>query len=984
MTVRKDGSIKFSVQNFMSHKTGQSIDEQYILGKVLGEGAFGEVFLGTNVHTKEERAVKKMEKDPRDPYITEEILHEFAVLKELDHPNVLKVYDLFEDTADFYIVTDLYGGGDLFDYLDELGNLPEQEVKIFMNKMLSCIKYLHDSCHMVHRDLKLENILLDDNKNVRDMKLIDFGLAQSYNPDRPETMTFDALCGSTSYIAPQVVEGEYTSKCDMWSCGVIAFCLLAGYTPFDAPDDGQVIQAILVGKFDFDDEMWDPISDEAKDFICNLLAYEEEERPTAEQALTHPWLQKLRKRELKESDKERKTSILESLTALRKFSSKGCKLKQATCAILASQLLKKHEKDAFNDGFLFMNPGMSGSITKDDLQQIFKDVAGVANKDSVDTIFEQVNFSGSGGITYSEYAVAMMFERKMVKDKLQLAFDMLDVDSDGKISAVDLQGALNLDKDTCYGLIEPYISDGSDVLSFDDFRNAIMPKPGEMDGSVANLMDELSRMDNSCSNKSTSTRGSLNETPSIEVVPTKDAGDMTIAKKQECFMWYARFGQPSRDKFVRKVTMLARRGDTDCKITPEEVQALPWIYGGALLPIKEMNRINEMKPEEAPTLKKAEVASDTDESSSSDSDSSSSSSGSDEEDSIAAPPPRITAKPALKAIPRPGAKKTPLKLSTVLSGGSDQSLTTETIMNPHSSGSPQVLLRTRSGHKRAVVSIFSSKQKPEADWISLGNTRLMIASFEERQKSKPAYAFKSIVKPNPIGTLKAYRARMQKLEEHAKREEGERAALLKKQAEEKCAKEAKAAAYSFAIKEAERTKAEAEKVAREGQLAKAEEARVAKEIELVRVSAAAKAEDERVALEEAAAAKAEDERLAHKAAAIKAEDELLAQAASMAKAEVKEEEERLAKGVYSVAKVVEEKRLAREAAIGRTDAKEEEELAKERAFKTKPSTRKSRTTIFTPSAMSDDSKNRQFPQNRRRSSVTTATTADKAPSNSNS
>lgn len=225
---------------------------------------------------------------------------------------------------------------------------------------------------------------------------------------------------------------------------------------------------------------------------------------------------------------------------------------------------------------------------------------------------------------------------------------------------------------------------------------------------------------------------------------------------------------------------------------------------------------------------------------------------------------------------------------------------------------------------------------------------------------------------------------MQKLEEHAKREEGERAALLKKQAEEKCAKEAKAAAYSFAIKEAERTKAEAEKVAREGQLAKAEEARVAKEIELVRVSAAAKAEDERVALEEAAAAKAEDERLAHKAAAIKAEDELLAQAASMAKAEVKEEEERLAKGVYSVAKVVEEKRLAREAAIGRTDAKEEEELAKERAFKTKPSTRKSRTTIFTPSAMSDDSKNRQFPQNRRRSSVTTATTADKAPSNSNS
>ena len=158
--IGKDASVKFSVQHFMSHKIGESIDSQYILGKVLGEGAFGEVFPATNKKTDEERAVKKMQKDPRDPYINDEILHEFNVLKELDHPNVLKVYDLFEDKADFYIVTDLYGGGDLFDYLDEKEHLPEEDVKVFMNKLISCITYLHHNCHMVHRDLKLENILL--------------------------------------------------------------------------------------------------------------------------------------------------------------------------------------------------------------------------------------------------------------------------------------------------------------------------------------------------------------------------------------------------------------------------------------------------------------------------------------------------------------------------------------------------------------------------------------------------------------------------------------------------------------------------------------------------------------------------------------------------------------------------------------------------------------------------------------------------------
>ena len=116
-------------------------------------------------------------------------------------------------------------------------------------------------------------------------------------------------------MAPEVLGQSYGHKCDIWSCGVIAFCLLAGYTPFEAPDDGQVIQAILVGKFDFDDEVWDPISDEAKDFICNLLAYEEEERPTAEQALTHPWFQKLRKRERKESVTDRNISIRECWNA---------------------------------------------------------------------------------------------------------------------------------------------------------------------------------------------------------------------------------------------------------------------------------------------------------------------------------------------------------------------------------------------------------------------------------------------------------------------------------------------------------------------------------------------------------------------------------------------------------------------------------------------------------------------------------------------
>ena len=125
--------------------------------------------------------------------------------------------------VEFHIVTDLYGGGDLIDYLDEATNLQEKQVQVFMNRLLSCIEYLHDSRRMVHRDLKLENILLDTDKNLADMKLIDFGLARHFAPND----VFYELVGSTSYVAPQVIEGLYTAKCDIWSW-YVDYCYVVG------------------------------------------------------------------------------------------------------------------------------------------------------------------------------------------------------------------------------------------------------------------------------------------------------------------------------------------------------------------------------------------------------------------------------------------------------------------------------------------------------------------------------------------------------------------------------------------------------------------------------------------------------------------------------------------------------------------------------------------------------------------------------------
>ncbi|CAB9508321.1 MAP kinase-activated protein kinase 2 (Fragment) [Seminavis robusta] len=647
----KQDSIRFSQSNFLyHHKTDEPIDAYYTLGELLGEGGFGVVYRGTHKKTKAQRAIKRMEKDPRDQELSEEIIREFEFLKELDHPNLIKVYDMFEDKPNFHIVTDLYGGGDLIDYLEDAVHLVENQVQIFMNKLLSCIEYLHDSRLMAHRDLKLENILLDTDQNLADLKLIDFGLARHFKPDE----TFYELCGSTAYVAPQVIEGEYTAKCDIWSCGVIAFSLLSGYTPFEGYDDGETLQIILGGTFDFNDPVWEPVSKDAKDFICNLLAYEEKDRPTAHQALSHPWLQTHRATQLDESTTDMDTSLRESLRGLRHFTSKGCKLKQAACAILASQILQKEEKEALTHDFQFLNRSLGGSITRQDLRQALADVDMDDSDAAVDAIMEQVNFSGSGAISYSEFFIAMMFEREMVdENKLRLVFNLLDNDADGEISVADLQATLHLAKESCAKMLAPLNCNANGTLSFEQFKDTMLSEE-DMDGS--NYMHSSFRMHDEGGRKRLDSSDDLPETvvevdesmpdesahtqktgttagetpvpeeetpapeepakeeetapaaaeeeakgeeeeetttkkemPSTEEAPPASAdGKMSIERLRFVYMWYMRFGHPDRATMIRKASKM---GD-GCPISKEEIMSLPWKCGGAFIAVKDINAAN--------------------------------------------------------------------------------------------------------------------------------------------------------------------------------------------------------------------------------------------------------------------------------------------------------------------------------------------------------------------------------------------------------
>ena len=400
-------------------------------------------------------------------------------------------------------------GGDVFEVLEEQGALGEEDAAVVMNNLLACINYCHRR-NLVHRDLKPENILLDSKRTYGDLKVIDFGLAcyTEYLGDE-----IHGLVGSAYYVSPQVITGTYTNKCDLWSCGVIAYALLSGFAPFDASTDAQVLDLVYEGRFDFDDPEWDPVSDMAKDFIAYLLSYDEKDRPTAEAALQHPWLKRCRQSHRMNNALVRSNSR-DSLRDLSKFESKANKLKQAVCAIIASHLLTKQEKALVDDAFRALDKTCSGQISKRDLNSSLNDlfrpdsdnddddsddddshqnnglkVDGSDNSNGnehshsstaelVDNIFEQVNFSGSGAIQYSEFSVVMILEKNLVTDdKLRAAFKFFDKKDKGYIVKEDLAPILKLGNRACHRIIQENASNRSkDRISFDDFKKCVLPE----------------------------------------------------------------------------------------------------------------------------------------------------------------------------------------------------------------------------------------------------------------------------------------------------------------------------------------------------------------------------------------------------------------------------------------------------------------------------------------------------------------------------
>ena len=201
--------------------------EYYKLGRIVGTGAFGEVRICLHKETNTQRAMKILSKTKMDEEDLELLENEVNILKELDHPNLIKMFEFFEDQKRLIIITEYCKGGELFDEIIARNKFREGDAAFLMKQILSVVNYIHTK-GIAHRDIKPENILLEESKDFETIKLVDFGTAIHTDPDKPLNETL----GTPYYIAPEVLMGSYDERCDVWSCGVMLYIFLTGDAPF--------------------------------------------------------------------------------------------------------------------------------------------------------------------------------------------------------------------------------------------------------------------------------------------------------------------------------------------------------------------------------------------------------------------------------------------------------------------------------------------------------------------------------------------------------------------------------------------------------------------------------------------------------------------------------------------------------------------------------------------------------------------------------
>jgi len=477
-----NNDLKIQSQMFINENANNPADSYERVG-IIGEGGFSQVIKVRRKNTNEYRAMKIIKKISVNPEFNEvNIFDEINILKKLDHPNIIKIFEFFQDSINFYLITELCEYGDLFENLidtnDDVNPLFTENIagKI-MKQLLSAIIYLH-SQNIIHGDLKLENILINDKvmnskkkqSNNIDIKLIDFGCSRIFK----KSLNLDVeqkILGTMTYLAPEAFQGILDKKNDIWSCGVIMYFLLCGNLPFEGKSDTEVVDHIERGEFDFEAEIFKKISADAKDLIKLMLTLDYNKRIDAKTALKHKWFKNIDEGNLVVD----KNYVSEIMNNLKNFQAEH-KFQQAVYTYISHNLVARGDIENLRKVFQLLDKDGSGRLDKEELQKGFQEAFGYnLGEYEMQALMKNIDHDNNGYIEYEEFLKAAIGNKVLLSNEnLIQAFNVFDADKSGDITTEEIRkiigGEKGIEEDNFQEIISEIDLDKGDSIDFDRFK----------------------------------------------------------------------------------------------------------------------------------------------------------------------------------------------------------------------------------------------------------------------------------------------------------------------------------------------------------------------------------------------------------------------------------------------------------------------------------------------------------------------------------
>lgn len=465
----------------------RALGKHYRIEQHLGSGGFGAVYRATHLLTKEDRAIKQVEKsDVQDDMKC--VYTELEALARLDHPNIVKFHEFFEDANMLYLVTEMCSAGDFSDLNHGIDD--PLEIRLLFRDLLLAVGYCH-GLGIAHRDLKFENCLLDKRPHQRYVcKVIDFGLSAIRRLEDEDDKWLNDQLGTKFFIAPEVIDHcvMYGVSCDMWSIGVMLYIVLTDEHPFSADALSLSIESLFSRVRTrpwrlkpLDDARADKV---VRDLIGKLLEKDPALRMCAQDALHHDWIagaivasadwrrtaHSWRAKPLRRMGSIRGTSAIDSEMAARLHNFGRCSKFERAVLTLAAHHTSTHEVEDLRSAFMELDTTKNGTLSMDEIREAFRKCGHKISEEDLDHLFVVLDANETGKIHYTEWLAATLKPTMLASDlAIDQLFNFFDIEGNGRVSKEELLQVFE-DPDHVDDLLMRADTSGDGMLDKQEFK----------------------------------------------------------------------------------------------------------------------------------------------------------------------------------------------------------------------------------------------------------------------------------------------------------------------------------------------------------------------------------------------------------------------------------------------------------------------------------------------------------------------------------